>query len=332
MENDSAEGEIAEKTAKESQFSHTDDGKTILVNTGEEVSVQKIDSIKDGVVSVRLDNGKVVDAKEVSFGSKEEALMYEMVADLGVTPETAMSMMTTYNKGKGTVSAEDYRVDAPLAYKYGKIEYTKGLANLNLTEEQKTTLFGRGRTDAQAERNAVNARVDSAKNAQTTESTKKQGRILREDGTAVDIEGLKNSATYDTQKAGIETIEFLSTVFAGDYYVFESYINKKGQRVYKDANGNEVYAPNGFMRGKDGSIHIDINAGDYGEGIVLNTLAHEQGHYIKRVNAEGFKLLADFIVKHYEETGVDVDALVRDRMDSMRSKGRLEGLNETQAL
>ena len=330
----SSESETAENTAKESEFSHSIDGKTVLISTGEEVSIEGISTIKDGQVYVRLDNGKEVNAKDISFGTEEEALMVEMVADLGVSRETAKAMMDAYTKGKDTISAEDFRVDAPLAYKYGKIEYTRGLANLKLTEDQKTTLFGRGRTDAQTERDSskanVQARVESAKNAQTTE-TKKQSRILSEDGTALDIKALKKSAKKATQKEGIEVIEFLSSIMAGDYYVFESYVNKQGERVYKDSNGDEVYAPNGYFRAGDGSIHIDLNAGEGGVGIILNKLAHEQGHYINEVNPEGFKRLADFIVKFYEDKGVDVDELVEERMKLKHSRGRDKGMSEVKA-
>ena len=343
----SVEIEKAEGTAKESEFSWSPDGKTTLIGTGEEVSVEKISSIKNGVVSVRLADGREVNAKDVSFSTEDEALMYEMVASLGVSPKTAMSMIDIFKKGNGAVSAQDFRIDAPLAYKYGMIEYVSGLGKLGLTYDQKADLFALGRKDAKAKREADiakdKAKVESAKNAQSSEKAKdttvsktenvaeKKGRIFNEDGTMADIEELKSHAEKDVQKSGIEVIEFLSTVLSGDYYVYESYLNDENKRVYKDAKGNEVYAPNGFFRGADGSLHIDLNAGEKGVGYMLNTLAHEQGHYIKRVNKAGFKLLSDYILKYYEETGVDVDDLIKNRMDLMRSRGRLEGLNETQA-
>ena len=341
------EAKTVEETAKESELSWSPDGKTVLIETDEEVSVKDISSIENGVVTVRLEDGREVNAKDVTFSSQDEALMYEMVADLGVSAETAMSMRDIFNKGNGAVSIQDFRNDAPLAYKYGTIEYAKGLGKLGLTYDQKVDLFALGRKDAKAKREADiakdKAKVESAKNAQTSEKAKdttvskkenvaeKKGRIFNEDGTMADIEELKAHAEKDVQKEGIAVIEFLSTVLSGDYYVYESYLNDDKKRVYKDAKGNEVYAPNGYFRGADGSLHIDLNAGENGIGVMLNTLAHEQGHYIKRVNKAGFKLLSDYIVKYYEETGVDVDALIEERMELMRKRGRLEGLTETQA-
>ena len=336
--------ESSQKIAKESEFTWSEDGKTIYNN--EDVSVKDISSIKDGAVTVRLEDGREVNAKDVTFSTEDEALMYEMVASLGVSPETAMSMRDIFNKGNGAVSIQSFRNDAPLAYKYGTIEYAKGLGKLGLTYDQKVDLFALGRKDAKAKHEADiakdKAKVESAKKAQSSEKAKdttvsktenvaeKKGRILNEDGTMADIEELKAHAEKDVQKEGIAVIEFLSTVLSGDYYVYESY-EKNGKRYYKDAKGNEVYAPNGYFRGADGSLHIDLNAGEFGEGFMINTLAHEQGHYIKRVNKAGFKLLADYIVKYYEETGVDVDALIEERMELMRKRGRLEGLSETQA-
>lgn len=41
-------------------------------------------------------------------------------------------------------------------------------------------------------------------------------------------------------------------------------------------------APNGIYRSSDGTIHIDLNAGDNGQGTVAYALAHETTHFINR--------------------------------------------------
>ena len=90
---------------------------------------------------------------------------------------------------------------------------------------------------------------------------------------------------------------------------FPTYLNEKGQRVYKDKNGKEVKAPNGWYS-KDGSIHIDLNAGNKGSGFVLFTLSHELTHFIEQWSPRKYKVLADFLVENYEN-GQSMDKLVR---------------------
>jgi Zn-dependent peptidase ImmA (M78 family) len=77
-------------------------------------------------------------------------------------------------------------------------------------------------------------------------------------------------------------------------------------RTVYDANGNEVKAPNGMYKEADGSIHIDLNAGDAGQGTTLFTLAHELTHFIKQWNSKKFKVLADFLIEEYGKTDMSM--------------------------
>ena len=107
----------------------------------------------------------------------------------------------------------------------------------------------------------------------------------------------------------------------GNIYFFKSYINAEGILVYKDKNGVEKAAPNGWYE-KDGSIHIDLNAGAKGNGVVLFTLAHELTHFIEQWSPKKYKILADFLVENYEK-GQSMDKLVRAkqaRLSELRGK------------
>ena len=308
----SPETVTAENTAKESVFSYNGEGKTIYKD--KEVSVKGIDSIKNGVVSVRLDSGEVVDAKEVSFSSQDEALMYEMVADLGVSADTAMKMKEIF--GKGNVDAGLYRADAPLAYKYGRIGYTKGLAGLNLSYDQKTDLFGLGRTDAKNETASMDAnrKVGKGKTLKFDgKQTKKNGIIYE----GIDPDGISK----DVQKASIIAAEMLAKSSNLEIHAYESYKDAKGNIVV-NINGEVVPAPNGMFR--DGNkIFIDINASSTAkgtmEGAFLYTLSHEVGHYIRQWNAKGFKELADFLFENYKGE-YSVDYLIKTEMDLIKKR------------
>lgn len=297
----SNESKVIEETAKESEYLYNSEGKTIYNN--QDVSVEGISSIKDGVVTVRLNNGEDVNAKDVSFSTKDEALMYEMVADLGVSPSTAMSMMATYNKGKGTVSAEDFRVDAPLAYQYGTIGYVKGLGNLNLTTDQKTELFGYGVTDAKAKVEAAQAKVERAKNAQSS-TTKKKGKVH--------FDNINEKSLNERQKASIKALGVVGEALGMDIHIFESSVGENGKRI----------GANGWYDTSDNSIHIDLYAGASGEGTMLFTAAHELTHFIREWSPAKFKVFADFLIEQYGVKGVSVEKLVQRQIEKAKQNGR----------
>lgn len=310
----SAEVKTNEKTAKESEFQWNPNGKTIYEN--KDVSIKGISSIKDGVVTVQLEDGRKVNAKDVSFSTEDEALMYDMVAKIGVNPETATFMMDTFNKGKGTVSAETYYADAPLAYQYGRMEYTKGLDKLNLTQDQKVDLFGRGRTDAMAKIQSNQPKLEVGGKPLTFKGKK----VVR---NGVVYEGVNpNSKKSDVQKAGIRWAELLSKVSSLEMHAYESYKDSNGNIVV-DIDGETVPAPNGIFR--DGNkIYIDINAGDTQQGTMLYTTGHEVGHYIKKWNAAEFKNLGDFLFENYK--GDDVEELIAKKIDQSIKRYERKGM------
>ena len=286
------------------------EGKTVRSSDGEEINIKGIASNNNGQLKLRLDNDEVVDAKDVSFKSKEEALLYEMVADLGVTVNTAKSMMDFY--GQGNTSIESYRSDAPLAYKYGLMNYVKGLANLNLSQEQKTALFGLGRTDAGLN---AKARVEANK-SKTVMKSKKNG--ITYEGFDVSKEKLK-----PIQEASVKTAEFISKVSNLEVHVYKSF--KENGKIYAIIDGKKQEADNGYFISGTNKIYLDINAGDTQQGVMLYTMSHEVGHYIREWNAEEFKALGDFIFEHYNDTGYPVDTLINRQIDKIKADYKAEG-------
>ena len=87
-------------------------------------------------------------------------------------------------------------------------------------------------------------------------------------------------------------------------------VGSEGTRVYKDRNGKIVKAENGLYDSKDGSIHIDLNAGSYGRGSVLFTVAHELAHFIQDWSPKHYKQLCNILMKGYAAKGQSVDEQV----------------------
>ena len=302
---------------KKNEFAYSADGKTIY--QGNDVSVKGIDSIKNGVVSVRLDNDEVVNAKDVSFSTKEEALMYEMVADLGVTPQTATAMMKI--REKGNASAQSYRIDAPLAYQFGKIGYVKGLANLDLSTDQRTELFALGKADAEAEIKAnaksVKDKVESAKTAQSTEkeSVGKNGKVHFDKVAPITLTKM--------QKKSIKALEVVAETLGVDIVLFESPVNEKGKRI----------GENGSYDPKTNTIRIDIFAGvkdieNNGKATMLFTAAHELTHFIREWSPAKFKVFADFLIDNYAKKGKSVEYYIQEQIRKGEQNNRWEGLSK----
>ncbi len=162
--------------------------------------------------------------------------------------------------------------------------------------------------------------VNSKDMQNTSKNARNDGKLLSEaTGEAFEI---NEDSLNDKQKAGLFSAKIISTALGMNIYVYESYLNGEGERVYRNADGKEVHAPNGFYDPKTGEIHIDLNAGKHAEGTILFTLSHELVHFIRQWSPSKFKVLADFLVKKYGEKGISVDALIKNQIVMAENDGR----------
>lgn len=111
--------------------------------------VKEIASVKDGVITLRLDDGSVVNANEVSLDSKTSSL-YEKVAEMNLNSASANLFVDNYD-GKSSVS--EYAHDFSQAYRYGELgvpksEMFSGKLSSTLTEKQMDVAYELGKMDA----------------------------------------------------------------------------------------------------------------------------------------------------------------------------------------
>lgn len=85
--------------------------------TGKEIGKLTIVSDKDKKLKLKTESGEIVDAKDVNFRSKDEAMVYSAVLGMGVNPVVAQSIVDNFDGTDGMV----YAADVKLAYQYGKI-------------------------------------------------------------------------------------------------------------------------------------------------------------------------------------------------------------------
>ena len=296
--------------SKESKYKSSEDGKTTL--KGEAVSILGVESIKNGEITVRLKNGKAVNASDLEFGSHTEALMYDIVGRMEASARTANMILRTV-KPSNEALARMYYNSLPLAYEYGKIGYEAGLKNVKLPLNVKNNVYTRGRIDAM-----LQARVNTPQTNSTQDGTNKtDSGIIYEDGFVYD-----ETSANEMQRVSMAHIEVINKMTNLEVHVFESKV-ENGKRVAY-VNGNLVSAPNGYF--KDGNkIYIDFNAGNNGEGAMLYTMSHEITHYIREWNAKGFKELGDFLIEQYGKKGVDVEYLLEQQRQKIKKRYAAEG-------
>lgn len=306
LEKIAATSRMTESEGRAKSISASKSGKTTYVGKDgkeTEVNVDSIVSTKGGL-KVKLDNGETVSVSDLSFGTVEESLAYEMVARMEAPLETANEIIKTF-KPTNASQATLYFSAVPLAYEYGKIGYKEGLKNVPLTEQQKLFAYNRGRLDAKSSAEAKTKAVTEAgaKKAENEKSSAPKSGIIFEEGASYD-----EATANKLQKSSMAVIELIDKVSNVEVHVFASYLDKNGKRVAK-VNGKIVKAPNGYF--KDGNkVYIDLNAGSAGEGAMLYVMGHEATHYIRKWNAEGFKEIGDFLIAEFGKQGVPVTALI----------------------
>ena len=313
----STEGESSTRGS----FKTSEDGKTTITNENgdvEEVSVKEISSIKDGVVSVRLDNGKEVDAREVNFSSQDEALIYEAVADMNI--DTANDMIQGF---KAINNSPDTRLHMPLneyikgyqeAHRYGYYGYpvaemSKDGFSASLPEEQRKIAYNRGRIDAVSKVDSRQSKIDKIKEKATVSKTEKVAPKKYDGETH--ISEVNTKGMTERQKASVGALKVLHDTFGINVYLFESPV-VNGKRVGK----------NGYYDPSDKSIHIDTFAGANGAQVMLFTAAHELTHLIRDISPAKFKVFADFLLEQYGKKGVPVEELVQKQIEKAANKGR----------
>lgn len=317
-DDDRADEEFSENApvkeiATEGKFEASETGKTRIGDT--EVSIKEIASVKDGEMILRLEDGSTVNANDVEFGSSGEALLYENVVNMNMNAATANAFIKGYNPSEG-LSVEGYALGFREAYRYGEYgfpvrEMTQKGFSASLSESQRSLAYDLGRTDMKykvSEMQAKKAKIAStgAINAdKNATKTAKKGKVHYEGGV------LAKSLTK-RQSTSLKGLETIAKALGVDIYLFESEVGENGKR--KGANG--------WYDTKDGSIHIDLYAGQSGEGTILFTAAHELTHFIREWSPAKFKVFADFLLEQYGQKGISVDALVRNQIAKAKRNGR----------
>lgn len=278
------------------RFTASESGKLTNKKTGADLGKVEITSSDGKSLKLKTESGEIVDANDVDFRSKDEAMVYSAVLDMGVSPVVAQSIVDNFDGTDGRV----YAADVKLAYQYGKMNFPKNyLDKLDIKPHQAEHAYNLGRSDAKAE--AVAPKTKHTVNG-------KRGTVIFE--TAVD-----DSALTPIQKASLNGIKAIADLSGLNVHVFESRLTKDGYKF--TLPDGTVTGANGWYVTGTNDIWIDMNAGNAGEGTMLYTAAHEISHFIKEWSPTKWRVLADFLMEQYGED-VPLDALLERQMAKVR--------------
>ena len=279
-------------------------------SVGEAVRIEEVTSKEGGQWTYKTSDGQVLTDDQLSFSGDHAVL--DTVKALDLDAKTASVMIS----GNNTISRPDAEVAQGIedAYRYGSHGYSMDRLLKDseaagiLTEEMRQAAYDAGKNKP--------AKAKPSKAKPKTRGTN-PGVYFDNGNGQVQAYDLKSTKQLkDTQKAGVHTAVVLQRLGIGtDFYFFESYV-KDGKWVYRDEKGVERPAPNGWYDPNDGSIHIDLNAGNYGKGLTLYTMAHELTHFIEQWSQDKYKVLADFLIRNYEK-GRSVDELVQLKQEAL---------------
>ena len=296
------------KTVESVSNKVSDNNSTTLVSTGEDVKIKKVSSNENGNMKLELADGSIVDSSDVLYRSKDDAVVYETLASMGVPSDVANSVITGWNNSG--MSGVNFMLGVDEAYKYGKVglDIAQELQNSSFASEipeaVRNIVYRQGVDDAKAEINRKNS-------GRKKSDTRRKG--------AVHAPASFKTMT-ERQKQSIRTIaRVASDITNNDVYIYESVLDENGNRVLKEdlpSRKAGQLAPHGVYDPKTGAIYIDLNAGNNGEGVMLYTFAHELTHFVRDWSPAKFKALADFVIAEYGKKGVSVSELIKQKMSA----------------
>lgn len=286
------------------------EGKTIRTDTNEDIEPTGFESVgENGTLSTK--GGQSVSIRSVAFASFDDAVLYKTIAKVASSPQIANTLLRQFRE-QDSLSAIDFAAGLMEAYEAGQIGDKTALELKDaefagkLTTGQREAVYNRGK------------RAAYQKAYQRQQNVKKKSGGKKEGTLHFDRKGRKFDSVRESSLTVMDT---LAKALGVDIYVYESFVNEKGQRVYLSDRG-EKKAPNGYYDPSDGSIHIDLNAGQDGKGTMLFTVAHELTHFIKDWSSVKYRALADALVKQYQKRGVTVSELEDNQIAKANQNGR----------
>lgn len=301
---------IAPETKAE--FDSDNSGQAFRKSDSEPINIlasEPIARVENGILYLNTDDGQEIAASDVSYGNSGEAAVYAAISNMQTDTETARSLLSGIDDSG--LSSAAYARAIRNAYYRGmngvKFEDTPGYSDAaKLPETQRRAAWEAGKQRRAAKVQEREALIDSGK-----AGTRESGVTVQE--SAKSIRNLNKQ-----QQTGMAAAKALA---AAGLHV-EVYASTEAER--------KAGKPNGIYRKADGSIAIDLNAGDNGQGAVAYALAHETTHFIKDYSPAKYEAYAQMIIAAAENKGISYDSLIARQMARLSEMEEYKGLSETE--
>lgn len=301
---------IAPETKAE--FDSDNSGQAFRKSDSEPINIlasEPIAKVENGVLYLNTDDGQEIAASDVSYGNSGEAAVYAAISNMQTDTETARSLLNGIDDSG--LSSSAYARAIQNAYYRGmngvKFEDTPGYSDAaKLPETQRRAAWEAGKQRRAAKVRERSALIDSGK-----AGTRESGVTMQE--SAKSIRNLNKQ-----QQTGMAAAKALS---AAGLHV-EVYASTEAER--------KAGKPNGIYRKADGSIAIDLNAGDNGQGAVAYALAHETTHFIQDYSPAKFETYAELIIAAAESKGISYDSLLARQLARLSEMEEYKNLSETE--
>lgn len=301
---------IAPETKAE--FDSDNSGQAFRKSDSEPINIlasEPIARVENGVLYLNTDDGQEIAASDVSYGNSGEAAVYAAISNMQTDTETARSLLSGIDDSG--LSSSAYARAIRNAYYRGmngvKFEDTPGYSDAaKLPETQRRAAWEAGKQRREAKVREQSALIDSGK-----AGTRESGVTMQE--SAKSIRSLNKQ-----QQTGMSAAKALA---AAGLHV-EVYASTEADR--------KAGKPNGVYRKADGSIAIDLNAGDNGQGAVAYALAHETTHFIQDYSPAKFETYAELIIAAAESKGISYDSLLARQLARLSEMEEYKNLSETE--
>ena len=282
------------------------EGKTVK----SEISGIEVDGDK---ATFTLANGEKVSADKAIFQTDKQKLVADIAVEKvsrveGFSTEAATAMVKGYD---GKMDVSDYNAAINDAYRYGY----QGISINEISLGKNTSLVA-DKAPLYVAYDVGRQYAKSNFTRPTFLGTKKATAI----GSVTLAKSIDQTKLNKAQKTQLKALDVVAAGLGVNINVYESNVNAEGQRI----------GENGRYHVETHTIDVDLNSGAKGEGLMLNTAAHEITHHVKAVASDKFKAFADAVFEEFGNRGQQVDALVEVRVQKMRGQKKYAEFTEAQ--
>lgn len=278
-------------TAFSQDFASRNDGQTFRVDTQEPVNIRGIARMTgDGKMLLRTDDGGEVDAAQVSYGTYGQAKLFRVLSAMEISTDTANQLLGMVEDTPLSVKTYAEALQSAYLKGYTGVEFdriNRSSYASQLTEAQRRIAWEAGKAARAARVGAQAKTVDTG-----AMRTARGGLKIGENVDMANLNPAQESA-----------VTFLRTLAESGVPV-EIYASTEEERAKGTPNGS--FSP-------DGTVRLDINAGDNGQGAVAYALAHEITHFTESYSPEKFQALADILIREAGEKGISWENMLEGK-------------------